>query len=173
MEEFVILDFETTGLSPSYSRVIEVGALLVKQDKVVKRLSQLMNPGFDIPDFITEITGITDEMVRGQPRPEKFMPTLKRFIGNRPVLAHNASFDQSFLMSEMDYIGKKITNRFLCTLKLSRRLIYDAPNYKLSTLIKHLKIKMPKDHQSHRALHDVMSTFHLCLPGGMGITPSP
>ncbi len=163
MEELIILDFETTGLSPSYSRVIEVGALLIKQDKIVKRFSQLMDPGFSIPYFITDITGITNRMVKGQPKPEEFMPVLKRFIGKRPVLAHNATFDQSFLVSEMDYIGKKVTNPFLCTLKLSRRLIPHAPNHKLSTLIDHLKIKMPKEHRSHRALNDVMSTFHLWM----------
>lgn len=163
MKEFVILDFETTGLSPSYSRVIEVGALLVQQDKIVKRLSQLMDPGFSIPYFITDITGITNKMVKDQPKPEEFMPVLKRFIGKRPVLAHNATFDRSFLVSEMGYIGKQMTNPFLCTLKLSRRLIPYSPNYKLSTLIEHLKIKIPKDHQSHRALDDVISAFHLWI----------
>jgi DNA polymerase III subunit epsilon len=163
MEQLIILDFETIGLSPRYSRVIEVGALLIKGDKIVKRLSQLMDPGFSIPYFITDITGITNKMVKGQPKPEEFMPVLKRFIGRRPILAHNATFDQRFLASELAYIGKQMTNPFLCSLKLSRRLIPYAPNHKLSTLIQHLKIKMPKDHQSHRVLHDVLSTFHLWL----------
>lgn len=163
MDEIVILDFETTGLSPSYARVIEVGAIIVKDHIVVDRVSQLLDPGCSIPYFITEITGITNQMVRGQPTPQHFMPKLKTFIGNRPILAHNASFDEKFLVSEMENIGNDINNLFLCTLKLARRLMPDAPNYKLSTLVSHLKIKIPKDHKAHRALNDVMMTLHIWL----------
>jgi len=163
MDELVILDFETTGLSPTYARVIEVGAILVKNEAIVGKLSQLMDPGCFIPYFITDITGITNQMIRGKPSPEKFMPELKQFIGNRPILAHNASFDEKFLVSEMENIGKQIDNKFLCTLKLSRRLIPDSPNYKLSTLTSHLKVKLSKEHKAHRALNDVMSTFHVWM----------
>ncbi len=161
MNDFVILDFETTGLSPEYARIIEVGAVVVQNNKIVGKLSQLMDPGCYIPDFITEITGITPQMVRGQPTPEKTMLRLKKFIGNKPILAHNASFDQKFLISEMQNVGVQIRNKFLCTLKLSRRLINTSPDYKLSTLVSHLKIKLPKQHKAHRALDDVRSTFHL------------
>ena len=146
MDELVILDFETTGLSPNYARVIEVGAIIISGEKIVDKLSQLMYPGCSIPYFITGITGITNQMVKGQPSPEKFMPTLKKFIGARPILAHNASFDQKFLISEMENIGNRIDNKFLCTLKLARRLILDAPDYKLTTLTSHLKIKPLKEH---------------------------
>jgi DNA polymerase-3 subunit epsilon len=163
MNKLVILDFETTGLSPAYARVIEVGAILIEDTKIVDKLSQLMYPGCSMPSFITDITGITNEMVKGKPSPEKFMPKLKEFIGNRPILAHNASFDQKFLISEMENVGKKVDNRFLCTLKLSRRLITNAPDYKLTTLVSHLKIKPPGIQQAHRALYDVMSTFQLWL----------
>lgn len=163
MEELVIIDFETTGLSPDYSRVIEVGAVIISGTKVVDKLSQLMYPGYSIPYFITEITGITNEMVKGKPSPEKFMPTLKNFIGARPILAHNASFDQKFLISEMENIGNRIDNKFLCTLKLARRLILDAPDYKLTTLISHLKVENLREHKAHRALNDVMATLEVWL----------
>lgn len=163
MDKLVILDFETTGLSPTYARVIEVGAILIEGTKIVDELSQLMYPGCSIPSFITDITGITNKMVKGKPRPEEFMPKLKQFIGNRPILAHNAPFDQKFLISEMENIGTMVNNSFLCTLKLSRRLITNAPNYKLTTLISHLKIKPPAIQHAHRALYDVMSTFQLWL----------
>lgn len=161
MDEFIILDFETTGLSPAYSRIIEVGAVLVKNSKVVDKISQLMDPGCSIPYFITEITGITNKMIKGMPSPEDVMPELKKFISNRPVLAHNAAFDQKFLISEMDRINEEIDNPFLCSVKLARRLVPDAPNYKLTTLVSHLKLKIPKDHKAHRALDDVFSTYHL------------
>lgn len=163
MDEFIILDFETTGLSPEYARVIEVAAIAVKGSKVVGQLSQLMYPGGSIPYFITDITGITNQMVKGQPTPQQFMPTLKKFIGTKPILAHNAAFDKKFLISEMDNISHTITNTFLCTLKLARRLILEAPNYKLTTLTSHLKLKTLKTDQAHRALYDVMATFQLWL----------
>jgi DNA polymerase-3 subunit epsilon len=162
LDEVVILDFETTGLSPAYARIIEVGAVVVKGEKVIDTVSQLMHPGCYIPGFITDITGITNQMVKGKPIPEKFMPTLYKFIGNRPILAHNAAFDQKFLVAEMENIGKKIVNPFLCTLKLARRLIV-APDYKLTTLTSHLKLKVSKSHQAHRALDDVMATLQVWL----------
>lgn len=162
-EEFVILDFETTGLSPEYARIIEVGAVLIKQGKVVDTLSQLMHPGHNIPYFITEITGITNQMIKGMPSPEKFMPTLIKFIGNRPILAHNASFDQKFLEAEVANAGSVINSTFLCTLKLARRLIQNVPSYKLSTLTACLKLEVSADHRAHRALNDVMATFQLWL----------
>ncbi len=163
MDELVILDFETTGLSPSYARVIEVAAIIIRGTEVVAEISQLMNPGVSIPYFITDITGITNQMVKGKPSPEQFIPKLNNFIGNRPILAHNAAFDQKFLLSEMENIGKNMDNQFLCTLKLARRLIFDAPNYKLTTLTSHLKIKISKDHKAHRALNDVMVTLGVWL----------
>jgi DNA polymerase III subunit epsilon len=163
MKELVILDFETTGLSPAYARIIEVGAVLVRDSKIVEQFSELMDPGCSVPYFITEITGITNQMVKGKPSPEKVMPKLKKFIGNRPILAHNATFDQKFLISEMQNIGAKIDNTFLCTMKLSRRLIPDSPDYKLTTLVSHLNIKVPKDQKAHRALGDVLRTYHVWL----------
>lgn len=135
MDELVILDFETTGLSPMYARVIEVGAVIIRGSEIVDSLSQLMHPGHSIPYFITDITGITNQMVKGMPAPERFMPKLKKFIDDRPILAHNASFDQKFLMSEMENIGKHIDNEFLCTLKLARRLILDAPDLQINNLM--------------------------------------
>jgi DNA polymerase-3 subunit epsilon len=162
-DELIILDFETTGLSPNFARIIEVGAVLVKGNKVIDQITQLLHPGSSIPFFISELTGITNQMLKGKPTPESFMPTLHSFIGKRPILAHNALFDQKFLISEMHRIGIEICNPFLCTLKLARRLIHDVPNYKLTTLTEHLKFKTHKAHKAHRALDDVLVTVDLWL----------
>jgi DNA polymerase-3 subunit epsilon len=178
MDELVVLDFETTGFSPDYARVIEVGAIIIKDDIVFDSFSQLMYPGGYIPYFITNITGITNKMVKGQPKPEEVMPKLKEFIGDRTILAHNANFDQRFLESEMKNIGVNISNKFLCTLNLARRFIPRAPNYKLTTLISHLKINIPEDYRAHRALHDVMMTFQIwlhiknCVKNRINMTPN-
>lgn len=157
-DEVVILDFETTGLSADYDRIIEVGAVIVKDQKVTARFSELMNPGRRIPYFITDLTGITNTMLMGKPKPEDVMPKLKDFLGNRVILAHNAAFDRKFLHSEMARAHLQASNHFLCTLLLSRRLIPEAANYKLGTLAEHLHIKIGR---AHRALDDVEATAQL------------
>ena len=160
-DEFVILDFETTGLSPDYERIIEVGAVIVKGKKVVKEFSQLMNPGLRIPHFITELTGISNAMIKNKPTPEKTMKDLKSFVGNRTILAHNASFDAKFFHAEMKRAKCSVDNEFLCTLMLSRRLITGVENYKLQTLVRQLDLVKENKYKSHRALDDVIMTSKL------------
>lgn len=157
-EEVVILDFETTGLTPKVNRVIEVAAAITKNKKIIKTFTQLMNPGQYIPPFITSLTGITNEMVADKPSPEKVMPKLKEFIGNRLIVAHNANFDRKFLYAEMERANIFINNPVMCTLLLSRRLIPNVYNYKLSTLAEHLNIDATR---AHRALSDVQVTAKL------------
>ena len=160
-EPLVILDFETTGLSPAFARIIEVGAVLIEENRIVDSFSQLMNPGFCIPSFITGITGITNRMVEDKPCPEEVMPLLHRFIGNRPIMAHNASFDKKFLLAEMSRVDLVLRNSFLCTLKLSRRLIHDSSSYSLGNLAGYLCLDTDDIGQMHRALDDVKVTFQL------------
>lgn len=157
-DEVVILDFETTGLSADYDRIIEVGAVVFKGNKVVDSFSELMDPGCYLPSEITALTGITRSMLKGRPCPEAVMPKLKKFIGDRVILAHNASFDSKFLHAEMRRARIKIDNPILCTMLLSRRLIPDAYNYKLGTLAKHLNFKIKN---AHRALDDVNATARI------------
>lgn len=159
--EVVVLDFETTGLDCDYDRVIEVGAAIIKDGQVVDTFSQLMNPGRSIPYFITELTGITNAMVKNKPSPKKVMPMLKKFLDNRTILAHNASFDIRFLQAEMARAGLNVDNLAVCTMLLARRLIAMAPNYRLQTLVTHLGLKQQDNHKAHRALDDVMVTKEL------------
>ena len=132
--EVVIIDFETTGLSASYDRIIEVGAAVVNNSGIVDTFVTLCNPKVMLPYFITDITGITTSMLKGKPSPEDIMPSLRDFIGERPVLAHNASFDSQFLHSEMCRANLKMNNQFLCTMLLARRLIHETRDHKLLLL---------------------------------------
>ena len=157
-EEVVVIDFETTGISPEYCRVIEVGAAIVNETGIIDRFSHLMNPGTYIPSFISELTGITNSMVREMPQPEMVMPKLAAFIGKRPLVAHNASFDSRFLKAEMDLAGIHLQPVFLCTLRLSRRLIPGLCDYKLGTIASHLGIGSRYITSAHRAMHDVEIT---------------
>jgi len=157
-DEVVILDFETTGLSADEDRIIEVGAVIVKGKKVIGKFSELMYPECHLPYFITDLTGISSAMLRDKPIPQKIMPKLKKFIGNRVILAHNASFDSKFLYAEMARANLDIENEILCTMLLSRRLIPDVYDYKLGTLAEYLDVKIGR---AHRAIDDALATAKL------------
>jgi DNA polymerase-3 subunit epsilon len=159
--EFAVIDFETTGLSADYCRVIEVAAVIVRNGEIADSFVQLMNPGHRLPFFITDLTGITDEMLEGKPNPETVMPDLMRFLGDRPCIAHNASFDSRFYHAEMNRSGAVHERTFFCTMMLSRRLIPDLPSYKLESLTHHLNLSAPADGNYHRALYDVLLTAEL------------
>ncbi len=159
--EFAVLDFETTGLGADCCRVIEVAAAIVRDNQVVDSFVQLMHPGHRIPWLITDLTGITDAMVKDQPRPEAVMPALRDFLGDRCCIAHNASFDASFYHAEMGRAGIAHDRTFFCTMKLSRRLIPDAPNHRLGSLVHHLGLARPEEGSSHRALYDTLLTVEL------------
>lgn len=159
--EFVVIDFETTGLSADYCRVIEVGAVIVRNGEVANSFVELMHPGCRLPSIITDLTGITDAMLKGKPKPESVMPKLKDFIGNRHCVAHNASFDSGFYHAEMERARIAHDRTFFCTMKLSRRLILDSPRHKLSTLADHLNLPRPEEGKCHRALYDVLLTLEL------------
>jgi DNA polymerase III subunit epsilon len=157
-DEVVILDFETTGLSADYDRVIEVGAAIIKDDEIKSSFSSLCNPGVTVPSFITGLTGINNAMLEGKPTPEELMPSFHDFIGERPILAHNASFDSRFLNAEMARVNLHLENPVLCTMLLSRRLIHDTMDHKLGTLKKYINYQSDENHKDHRALDDVKVT---------------
>jgi DNA polymerase-3 subunit epsilon len=159
--EYAVIDFETTGLSANQCRIIEVAAVIVRNGKVADSFVQLMHPGHHIPSFITDLTGITNAMVKGKPKPEAVMPELKKFMGGCSCVAHNASFDSSFYHAEMSRAGIAHERSFFCTVKLSRRLIQDSPNHKLETLAEHLNLSRPTEGNCHRALYDVLLTVEL------------
>ena len=158
----VVLDFETTGLSPRQGdRAIEIGAVLIEQGKVTDRFQQLMNPGFRINSFIEGFTGITNGMLREAPPCDEVMAQFADFIGDHNLVAHNASFDRSFLDAELSFINKQYTGTFACTMLLARRLYQDAPNHKLGSLVEFKNI--PTDGVFHRALADSEMTTKLWL----------
>jgi DNA polymerase III subunit epsilon len=159
--ELVILDFETTGLVPSYDRTIEVAATLLVDHRPVDTFSQLMDPGRRLDPFITSLTGITDEMLRGQPRPEDVMPHLRRFVGGRPIVAHNASFDRRFLQAELARAGLDANSEFLCTMRLARRLEPGLPSYRLAALVQSLGLRLSSAPSYHRSVADVNHTVAL------------
>ena len=162
MSAIAVIDFETSGLMPEAGgRATEVAIVLTEQGRVVDRYQSLMNAGVWIPPFISELTGISNAMVREAPAAAQVMAEAARFVGDRPLVAHNASFDRKFWQSELARVGLEAPQPFACTVLLSRRLYPDAPNHKLGTLADFHAL--PRNGQAHRALSDAEVTAELLL----------
>ncbi|WP_110457928.1 PolC-type DNA polymerase III [Shewanella algidipiscicola] len=153
----VVLDFETTGLSPTQGdRAIEIGAVKLQQGVIVDRFQQLINPGFRITHFIEQYTGITNAMLNEAPSSHIVMHDFADFMGDANLVAHNASFDQRFLDAELARIHRHYSGRFACSMLVARRIYPDASNHQLSTLVAHNRIEQQGDF--HRALADAEMT---------------
>lgn len=158
----IVIDFETTGLSPGYGdRTIEVGAVLITDNQIVDRFQSLMNPDMRVSGFIEEYTGITNRMLAKAPAIADVMLALKKFIAHHHLVAHNASFDARFLDAEFQRINHRRSNQFCCSLLLSRRIYQEAPDHKLETLVRYKQLLTEGVH--HRALADAEMTAHLWL----------
>jgi len=158
----VVLDFETTGLSPDYGdRAIEIGAVRIENGEIKDRFQGLMNPGCRINSFIENYTGITNSMLKAAPPCKKVMHQFADFINGYNLVAHNASFDKRFLDAELGDISRTYSGQFACSMLLARRIYQDAPDHKLGTLVKYVNI--PGDGGFHRALYDSEMTAKLWL----------
>lgn len=153
MSRIAVIDFETTGISTSMGdRATEVAIVITDHGRVVDRYQSLMNAGVRIPSFITQLTGITNAMVEAAPPAETVMREAARFVGDVPMVAHNAAFDRRFWEAELAHAGMDAAHPFACTVLLSRRLYPDAPSHKLGSLVDFFRL--PRTGQAHRALAD-------------------
>lgn len=135
MERIAVIDFETTGITPSSGcRATEIAVVMLEQGRIVDRYQSLMNAGVRVPAFIEQLTGISNAMLRSAPSAEKVMNEVNEFVGTTPLLAHNAAFDQKFWDFELGRIKRTRLQNFACSLLLARRLMPAAPNHKLGTL---------------------------------------
>ena len=157
-----VVDFETSGMSPAQGdRAIEIGAVLLHAGKIVGRFQSLINPGFAVNGFIEDFTGISNAMLRKAPENARVMAEFADFIGDCPLVAHNASFDSRFLQAELQRIGYQVPLNFACSMLVARRIYPQAPNHKLGTLVAWKQL--PTSGQFHRALADAEMTAHLWL----------
>lgn len=158
----VVLDFETTGLSPDYGdRAIEIGAVRIENGQVVERFQELMNPGQRISRFIEDYTGITNAMLKNAPTCQEVMHQFADFIEGCNLVAHNASFDKRFLDAEFNKISRSYSGQFVCSMLMARRVYQNAPDHKLGTLVSYANI--PSEGIFHRALYDSEMTTKLWL----------
>jgi DNA polymerase-3 subunit epsilon len=152
---FAVVDLETTGASAIYDRIVEVAVVRLEGGEIVDRYEQLIDPKVAVPPFITRLTGIDGRMVRGKPAFGEVADDVRAALGDVPLVAHNASFDEAFLRHAYARLGQKLTNPKLCTLRLARRLLPRLPTYRLDALTTYFGIK---NKGRHRALGDAEAT---------------
>lgn len=161
LDRFSVIDLETTGLSPADGdRITEVGIVLVEDGKIVDRFQSLVNPLQPIPSYVQNFTGITDAMVANAPVSSVVLGQAADFIGDRPLVAHNAAFERKFLQNEFSEINRENQVDLLCTLLLTRRIFPNLESYELGKIVS--RFKLPKG-KAHRALSDAEMTAHLLL----------
>jgi len=157
LAEYTVIDIETTGLSTEYDEIIEIGALKIKDGQVIDSYSQLVKPKYRIDEFITKLTGITNEMVADKPKFIDIGMDFVNFIGNSILLGQNVNFDINFLYDRIYRdLNMHLENDFVDILRFSRKLFPELKNRKLKTVAKHLNIESIT---SHRAIADCEVTY--------------
>ena len=157
---FVVFDLETTGLSASCNEIIEIGAVKVQDGQITDRFSTFVCPEMPIPFRVEELTGINDNMVAGAPKVEKILPEFLKFCEGAVMVAHNASFDMSFVVHNAGKLGISFEPTVIDTVGLARMLLPALHKYKLDVVAKALHVSL-ENH--HRAVDDAEATAHIFL----------
>lgn len=146
---FIAFDLETTGTVPGVDAIAEIGAIRFIDGQVDSMFCTLINPGRPIPPGASAVNGITDDMVVGKPNIESVLPSFAEFCGDDILVAHNAPFDAQFLTSDIKkYETPAPRGIVLDSLPIARKVLPGLPNYKLGTLIQHLKIPASGFHRA-------------------------
>jgi DNA polymerase-3 subunit epsilon len=168
-EPLIVLDFETTGLKPEAGdRITEVGLVRIEAGRITARFESLVNCEMRIPDFITAFTGITQRMVDAAPLAQDVLREVMQFIGETPVVAHNASFDQRFYVRECRRQRvSAIVEPFICSMRLARRVYPEMGSHSLGVLSHSLGLR--DCGKAHRAAADAEATAELMLRMGQDV----
>jgi DNA polymerase-3 subunit epsilon len=162
-QPLVFVDIETTGGSHFTSRVLEVGVVRVEAGRVVRKYQTLLQPGEPIPEWISALTGITNEDVDGAPRFEQVAADLAEIMDGAIFVAHNVRFDYGFLKMEFGRLSVPFRPQLLCTVRLSRRLFPGFKSHKLQSLIERHGLTAPARHRAYDDAHCLWQFFQLCL----------
>lgn len=165
MPSIVALDLETTGLNPNSDTIIEIGVVKFNERRIEEEWSTLINPGVAIPPVVSQLTGITNEMVRNSPKFVDVFPDLIQFIGNLPILGHNIGFDLSFLKADRYFPHNEVIDTF----DIGAVLYPTVSRYNLSGLAQNLDIIVLN---AHRALDDARTTralYNVFIEKGMSL----
>ena len=155
MKKYAIVDIETTGGSASRHKITEIAIVLHNGNEVLETYETLLNPECPIPYGITQLTGITQEMVQGAPRFFEVAKKIVEMTEGAVFVAHNVRFDYSFIREEFKRLGFTYTRKQLCTVRLARKAFPGLGSYSLGNLIRHFNIQV---NDRHRAMADTMAT---------------
>ncbi len=157
---FVVFDIETTGLNAAKDKITEIGAVRVEGGKILGTFSTFVNPGVPIPEHITKLTGITDAMVEDAQPIEQVLESFLEFVGDLPIVAHNAAFDTGFIKFAAATEDRVLDNIIVDTLQMSRSMFPKLSKYKLDVVAKHLGVGLDNH---HRAVHDATATAEIFI----------
>ncbi len=159
---FICFDIETTGLSAARDKITEIGAVKVVNGEIKETFSTFVNPEMPIPQKITQLTGITDDMVKSAPSQSEAVTAFLEFAGNNVLVAHNAPFDTSFIRKACENMGREYNCTSIDTVAISRAILSDIKNCKLDTVAKYLRLG---DFNHHRATDDaeILAKIFICL----------
>ena len=158
--EYVVFDIETTGLSPRHNKIIEIGAVRIRDGKICDTYSRFVNPEIPIPYNITKLTSINDGMVMDAPTIETVLPEFLTYVGDAVLVAHNASFDTGFIKEFAKKLGLKCANTIMDTMTLAHILIPELGKYTLDRLCKQFNVSL--EHH-HRACDDAAATAQIFI----------
>ena len=156
LDDYVVLDLETTGFSAARDAIIDLGAAHIVDGEVVEEFSQLVNPDRPVSYRITQLTGISNDMLDGQPLIGDVLPEFLDQLGSNVLLGHNITFDLGFLNHNAQLVvGRPLPNDYMDTMRLSRKLFPQERTHKLEALIRRFHIA---DTEEHRGLSDAIQT---------------
>lgn len=157
IRDYVVLDLETTGLSPRTDKIIEIGAVRIRNGELAATYSTFVNPGRELGAHTRELTGISNEELTDAPAIEELLEDFLAFLGDDCLIGHKILFDYSFVKKAAVNAGVSFEKEGIDTLKLARRFLADAPSKRLGDLCAYYGIPL----EAHRALHDALATWTL------------
>ena len=160
-QDIVCFDIETTGLDKRTEAITEIGAVVLRNGEVVEQFSTFADPGRPLTREITQLTGITDEMLEGAPSQEEAVNAFLDFVGDRPLAAHNAEFDMGFIGEACRRMGRPFENTSLDSLILAQNLLPELGKYKLDIVANHLNLPA---FNHHRAYDDAATVGYMLVP---------
>lgn len=156
---FCAFDTETTGINPEHERIIEIGAVKFSKDGIIDNFSSFINPKRELTPFISNLTGITDDMLIGQPYADSVIPQFRKFCQDTILIAHNAQFDLRFVNCESEKLELfPLSNEAIDTLRLSRILLPENTSWKQPDLARQFNIDTG---HAHRAWDDARTCSEL------------
>ena len=159
VDDYVLVDIETTGFSPVKDEIIEIGAIKVEKNKIINEYNELIKINETLSPFTTKLTGITDEMLQTGKEISEVLKDFIHFTGDSIIIGHNVTFDLGFLSYNCKkYLNFNLNNDYVDTMCIARKLVPDSINYKLGTLADFFNVSYEG---AHRGLKDVEITYEV------------